>query len=175
KGRAEHILAAVEESAHYYLQFPQSAGAWDSPKFSTENTLFYTLLIMKAYVTDPARFDEAKRLQESTWRAREWSIMIKEAAKRIALQSEIEELLFKMGATKVTENEQGESLGASLYRFNLPVHYDATAELKSPWFQVFQRVSQSEDALLRWEVIASDERIGQRVFEEIAKVQQRYR
>ena len=175
KGRAEHILAAVEESAHYYLQFPQSAGAWDSPKFSTENTLFYTLLVLKAYVQDPARFDEAKRLQDSSWRAREWSIMIKEAAKRIALQSEIEELLFKMGATKVTENEQGESLGASLYRFNLPVHYDATAELKSPWFQVFQRVSQSEDALLRWEVIASDERIGQRVFEEIAKVQQRYR
>ena len=101
--------------------------------------------------------------------------MIKEAGKRTALQNEIEELLFKMGATKVTENEQGESLGASLYRFNLPLHYDCDAELKSPWFQVFQRVSQSEDALLRWEVIASDERIGQTVFEEIAKIQQQYR
>lgn len=175
KGRDDHLLAAVEESAHYYLQFPQSVGTWDAPKFSTENTLFYTLLILKAYVQDPARFDEAKRLQESSWRAREWSIMIKEAGKRIALQSDIEELLFKMGATKVTENEQGQSLGASLYRFNLPLHYDKDAELKSPWFQVFQRVSQSEDALLRWEVVASDERIGQTVFEEIAKVQQRYR
>lgn len=175
KGRDEHVLAAVEESAHYYLQFPQSVGQWDSPKFSTENTLFYTLLVMKAYITDPARFDEAKRLQDSSWRAREWSVMIKEAGKRIALQHDLEELLFKMGATKVTENEQGETLGASLYRFNLPLHYNATAELQSPWFQVFQRVSQSEDALLRWEVIASDERIGQTVFEEIAKVQQRYR
>ncbi|MDY0287984.1 MAG: hypothetical protein RBR15_04075 [Sphaerochaeta sp.] len=175
KGREQHVLAAVEESAHYYLQFPQSVGVWDSPKFSTENTLFYTLLVLKAYITDPARFDEAKRLQQSTWRAREWSVMVKEAGKRIALQSEIEELLFKMGASKVTENEQGESLGAALYRFNLPLHYDADALLKSPWFQVFQRVSQSEDALLRWEVLASDEKIGSRVFEEIAKVQQRYR
>jgi phosphomannomutase len=175
RGREEHLLAAVEESAHYYLQFPQSVDSWDSPKFSTENTLFYTLLVLKAYVQDPARFDEAKRLQDSSWRAREWSIMIKEAGKRIALQDEIEELMFKMGASKVTENEQGETLGASLYRFNLPLQYDAKAELKTPWFQVFQRVSQSEDALLRWEVIASDERIGQRVFEEIAKVQQRYR
>ncbi len=101
--------------------------------------------------------------------------MIKEPSKRHALLNAIEELLFKMGATKVTENEQGKTLGASLYRFNLPLHYDAKAELKSPWFQVFQRVSQSEDALLRWEVIASDERIGQTVFEEIAKVQQSYR
>lgn len=175
KGREKHVLAAVEESAHYYLQFPQNVGDWTSPKFSTENTLFYTLFVLKAYVTDPERFDEAKRLQDSSWRAREWSIMIKEAGKRIALQSTIEELLFKMGATKVTENEQGETLGASLYRFNLPLHYDATAELQTPWFQVFQRVSQSEDALLRWEVIASDERVGQRVFEEIAKVQQSYR
>ncbi len=101
--------------------------------------------------------------------------MVKEAGKRNALQNDIEELLFKMGATKVTENEQGETLGASLYRFNLPLHYDGAAELQTPWFQVFQRVSQSEDALLRWEVIASDERIGERVFEEITKVQQRYR
>ncbi|MBI9096266.1 MAG: hypothetical protein JEY71_15465 [Sphaerochaeta sp.] len=175
KGREGHVLAAVEESAHYYLQFPQSVGVWDAPKFSTENTLFFTLLVLKAYASNPARFDEAKRLQDSSWREREWSIMIKEPSKRIALQEAIEELLFKMGATKVTENEQGESLGASLYRFNLPVHYDATAELHSPWFQVFQRVSQSEDALLRWEAIASDERIGTRVFEEIVKVQQRYR
>jgi len=175
KGRADHVLAAVEESAHYYLQFPQSVGTWDAPKFSTENTLFYTLLVLKAYVQDSSRFDDAQRLQASSWRAREWSLMIKEAGKRTALQNEIEELLFKMGATKVTENEQGESLGASLYRFNLPLHYDCDAELKSPWFQVFQRVSQSEDALLRWEVIASDERIGQTVFEEIAKIQQQYR
>ncbi len=175
RGRSEHVLAAVEESAHYYLQFPQIIGDWTSPKFSTENTLFYTLLVLKAYVSDPQRFDEAKRLQDSSWRAREWSIMIKDAGKRKALQLAIEELLFKMGATKVTENEQGESLGAALYRFNLPLHYDVESELKSPWFQVFQRVSQSEDALLRWEVIASDERIGQTVFEEIAKVQQSYR
>ena len=175
KGRADHLLAAVEEAAEYYLQFPQSVDDWESPKFSTENTLFYTLLVLKAYVNDPSRFDEAKRLQDSSWRAREWSIMVKEAGKRNALQNDIEELLFKMGATKVTENEQGETLGASLYRFNLPLHYDGAAELQTPWFQVFQRVSQSEDALLRWEVIASDERIGERVFEEITKVQQRYR
>ena len=175
KGREEHVLAAVEESAHYYLQFPQSVGVWDSPKFSTENTLFFTLLVLKAYAANPTLFDDAKRLQDSSWREREWSIMIKEPSKRIALQEAIEELLFKMGATKVTENEQGENLGASLYRFNLPLHYDATAKLQSPWFQVFQRVSQSEDALLRWEVIASDERIGTRVFEEIVKVQQSYR
>ena len=103
------------------------------------------------------------------------SIIIKEPSKRQALQNAIEAILFKMGATKVTENEQGETFGASLYRFNLHLYYDAKEELKSPWFQVFRRVRQSEDALFRWEVIASDERIGQMAFEEIAKVQQSYR
>ncbi|MDT4761404.1 hypothetical protein [Sphaerochaeta sp. PS] len=175
KGREEQLLAAVEESAHYYLQMPQRVGDWNSPLFSTENTLFYTLLVLKAYMQDPTRFDEAKRLQDSSWRAREWSMMIKEEGRRNALQLQVEELLFRMGSTKVTENEQGESLGASLYRFNLPAQYDAKAKLKTPWFQVFQRVSQSEDALVRWEVIASDERIGQRVYDEIVKVQQSYR
>lgn len=171
QGRDKHLLAAVEESAHYYLQFPQQVGKWDSPQFSTENTLFYMLMVLKAYAANPERFADAKRLQESSWRAREWSMMVKNENKRVALQFEIEQLLFSMGATKVTENERGESLGASLYRFNLPEQYTPSVQLQSPWFQVFQRVSQSEDSLLRWEVIASDERIGKRVFEEIAKVQ----
>ncbi|MBI9096259.1 MAG: hypothetical protein JEY71_15430 [Sphaerochaeta sp.] len=43
---------------------------------------------------------------------------------------------------------------------------------------LFKKVTeneQGEDTLLRWEVIARDERIGTRVFEEIVKVQQSYR
>jgi phosphomannomutase len=74
-----------------------------------------------------------------------------------------------MGAIKVTTNRLGESLNATLLRYNLPSTYDDDSVLRSPWFQVFQRVSQSEDALVRWEVIASDERMGQKVLEEMAK------
>ncbi len=80
-----------------------------------------------------------------------------------------------MGAIKITENEHGESLGATLLRYNLPKTYDEHAELKTPWFQVFQRLSQSEETLLRWEVVASDEEIGEKVFAQLLKVQETYR
>jgi phosphomannomutase len=167
--RENHFLAAVEESAHYYLQFPQSVGDWMSPLYASENTLFFTLLVLKAYVKDPSRFDEARNLQDSTWRQREWSAMVKEEGKRATLQKAIEDRVMAMGAIKVTTNRLGESLNATLLRYNLPSTYDDDSVLRSPWFQVFQRVSQSEDALVRWEVIASDERMGQKVLEEMAK------
>ncbi|WP_320130826.1 hypothetical protein [uncultured Sphaerochaeta sp.] len=166
--RDKHFLAAVEESAHYYLQFPLTVGDWMSPLFASENTLFFTLLVLKAYAKDPRRFDEAKILQDSTWRQREWSVMIKEEGKRTTLQKAVEDRILSMGAIKVTTNQLGEDLNATLLRYNLPKSYDKEATLRSPWFQVFQRVSQSEDALVRWEVVASDEKTGQQVLEQMA-------
>jgi phosphomannomutase len=167
--KENHFLAAVEESAHYYLQIPQTVGDWMSPLFASENTLFFTLLVLKAYQKDPRRFDEARILQDSTWRQREWSAMIKEEGKRNTLQKAIEDRVMAMGAIKVTTNKLGERFNATLLRYNLPKTYDEGATLRTPWFQVFQRVSQSEDALIRWEVLASDEAMGQKVLEEMAK------
>ena len=171
----EQFLAAVEESAHFYLQFPQVVGDWRSPLFASENTLFYTLLVLKVYAQAPYRFDEARAMQDSCWRAREWSIMIKDEEKRFAIQKEVEESILLMGAIKITENEQGESLGATLLRYNLPKTYDEKATLRTPWFQVFQRLSQSEETLLRWEVVASDEETGKKVLEQLLRVQEAYR
>lgn len=171
----EHFLAAVEESAHYYLQLPQVVDDWRSPLVASENTLFYTLLVLRVFLQAPYRFDEAMAMQDSCWRAREWSIMIKDEEKRLTIQKEVEESILQMGAIKITENEHGESLGATLLRYNLPKTYDEHAELKTQWFQVFQRLSQSEETLLRWEVVASDEEIGEKVFAQLLKVQETYR
>ena len=52
--------------------------------------------------------------------------------------------------------DSGESLGGTLFRWNLPLDYNDTAELPQHWVQIAQRSSESEERIARWEVIASD-------------------
>ena len=46
---------------------------------------------------------------------------------------------------------------ACLMRFNLPLEFDANSSLEGKkWVQVAQRISRSEDAMCRWEVVSND-------------------
>ncbi|MPN49756.1 hypothetical protein SDC9_197378 [bioreactor metagenome] len=62
-----------------------------------------------------------------------------------------------LGAQRVTETEEGRTLGATLYRKGLD---RGDTPLQGPWFQVFERLSESEDNLVRYEILASDEQLG---------------
>jgi phosphomannomutase len=147
-------LCAVEESAHYYYQLK----GMDGKRYASENTLFYTLLILKAYKRNPSLFENARKLQDSFFREREWSVSIKDDSERAVFLKKVGMLLASKGATTLSVDAQGNSLGANLYRYGL----DQT-EIYRVWFQVFQRLSQSEDNLLRFEVLASDQGLCQEI------------
>jgi len=157
--RPVFFLCAVEESGHYYYQLKTQ----DDKRFASENTLFYTLLILKAYKRNPSLFEKARNLQDSFFREREWSVSIKDEGSRSSFLQHVEAYLRSMGAQTVTHDSQGHSLGATLYRYGL----DEGAVLPGSWFQVFQRLSQSEDNLLRFEVLASDQTLGSSISEAI--------
>ncbi len=156
-------LSAAEESAHYYYQLK----GLDGRRYASENTLFYTLLILKAYKRNPCLFDKARRLQDGFHREREWSVSIKDEEQRSAYLERVGKYLLSLGAIAVTKDSKGNSLGATLYRRGL----DQEGTLDDSWFQVFQRLSQSEDNLLRFEVLASDQPLGQTLAREIKALQ----
>ncbi|NLK05832.1 MAG: hypothetical protein GX315_05665 [Spirochaetales bacterium] len=150
-------LSAVEESAHYFYQFPCSIADAASKRYATENTLFFTLLLLKAYAHDPLRFKAMRMLQDSFFRVREWSVQIKETGRMQSLLRSVSACMQGLGAQRVTETEEGRTLGATLYRKGLG---RGDTPLQGPWFQVFERLSESEDNLLRYEILASDEQLG---------------
>lgn len=155
--QANGYLCAVEESAHYFYQFPRSTSRITSSRYATENTLFFTLLLLKAYAHDPTRFKAMRALQDSFFRIREWSVHIKEAERLQSLLDSVSTLMQERGAQRLTEAEDGRTLGATLYRKGLERGYISQ---QGPWFQVFERLSESEDNLLRYEILASDEKLG---------------
>lgn len=165
-------LCAVEESAHYYYQLPllDQHGV----RVPSENTLFYTLLILKAYSQNPSLFEEAQKLQDSFFREREWAVVIKDEQKRDMFLAELNQAMTDLGATRYEEGPDGSSLGAVLYRLNLPKNWE-TEELSSDsWFQVFQRLSESEDNVLRFEVLAAKKEEGVKIVELLHSLQSSY-
>ena len=53
--------------------------------------------------------------------------------------------------------DDGSSLDAVLLRYGIPSTLSASSELSTVWWQVAGRVSRSEDALCRWEILACNE------------------
>jgi len=150
--QADGYRYAVEESAHYFHQFPRTADRSDSERFATENTLFFTLVLLKVYAREPDRFKAMRALQDSFFRVREWSVQISDQQRLKALLEGVSTLMQQLGAERLTKTPEGRSLGATLYRKGLG--QDAA------WFQVFERLSQSEDNLVRYEILSSDESLG---------------
>ena len=136
-----------------------------------ENTLFYLLLILKAFKANPKVFNEAQALQQSFYRRREWSITIPDGGQRTALLAQIEALMAGMGATRIEHDGSGHSLGAVLYRRGVDT---GTYGLERGWLQLFQRISESEDSLLRFEVIAENEAVGLPLVEALLALQGRF-
>lgn len=164
-------LCAAEESAHYFYQLPIDPARPDDTRLAGENTLFYMLLILKAYKENPEIFNEAQALQQSFYRQREWSFTISDIAQRTALLAQIEALMTEMGATRIEHDGSGNSLGAVLYRRGVDAQ---SYTLGRHWLQLFQRISESEESLLRFEVIAESEDVGLPLVEALLALQRRF-
>ena len=62
-----------------------------------------------------------------------------------------------LGATVIKDMDDGSDLDACLMRFNLPQTFSADYSLEGKkWVQVAQRISRSEEAMCRWEVVSND-------------------
>jgi hypothetical protein len=64
----------------------------------------------------------------------------------------------------------GCELEATMMRRGLPFDIDAHTRLAPDWLQVCHRVSQSEDGLARWEVVAATPEIAANAKREIAAI-----
>jgi phosphomannomutase len=73
------------------------------------------------------------------------------------VMTEVETSFRARGLSVFTTMEDGSSLDATLMRKGLPEIIDAKTDLSVPWYQVAQRISRSEEGMMRWEVVASDE------------------
>ena len=68
----------------------------------------------------------------------------------------VEKRMRELGATVIKNMDDGSDLDATLMRFNLPIKFDDKTNLEGKiWAQVAQRISRSEDAMCRWEVVSN--------------------
>lgn len=195
----EAAIGTVEESAHFYESF-----VLDGIRFCTENTLYFALLTARAWKESPERFAQMAALQASTGREREWGYVFPDDGKRAEALEAVRARLAASGAEVVTAMTDGTPLEADLLRCGLPAvgHADqsdfdglgstsrrsplgrsrisepvseASADLgATEWYQVSQRVSQSEDHLARWEVSASHQALATELKAEIGRIAARY-
>ena len=149
-------IASVEESSHYYMNFPYDPEDLGKGFAATENTLFFALLTARAYKEHPEKYEEARRIQSSIHREREWSLSFDDPDRIPELLERIEKAMVYRGADVVKTMDDGTDLDATVFRFNLPSTFSRNTELPSLWCQVSQKISRSEDARTRWEVVASD-------------------
>ena len=151
-------FTAEEESAHYYMNFPYDPDDLSKGFAAIEATLFIALLSARCYKEDPAAYERAYKLQTSLFREREWPLHCEAAPEKMPLlMDEVEAKMRSLGATVIKEMDDGSDLDACLMRFNLPETFDANSSLEGrKWVQVAQRISRSEDAMCRWEVVSND-------------------
>ena len=153
----KRFIGAVEESGHYYLNFPLCIEDNEGAFAATENTLFFGLLTAKMWHNNPEKYNEARNIQSMTYREREWGYKFPDNNKRMLAMKEIEEEFLKQGGDSKKTMEDGTDLEAVIMREGLPFIIDATTKIYEEWAQISQRVSQSEEGLARWEVLAGTE------------------
>ena len=172
----EQYLAAEEESAHYYMNFPYDEKDWSKGHAAIENTLFYALLTAKAWKANPKAYERARQLQRQIYRYREWPLRFDSAPLQMpSIMEEVEKAMESKGAIVIKKMDDGSDLDATLMRFNLPEHFDAKVDLADRcWCQVAQRISRSEDAMCRWEVVSNNEKICEETNKIIVEIADRY-
>ena len=155
---ANGYFAAEEESAHYYLNYPYDPDDLSKGFAAIESTLFIALLTARCFKEDPEAYRRAYRLQTSLFREREWPLHCEAAPEKMPLlMDEVENRMRELGATVIKEMDDGSDLDACLMRFNLPETFSADYSLDGKkWVQVAQRISRSEEAMCRWEVVSND-------------------
>jgi phosphomannomutase len=162
---APAMFGAVEESAHFYEAFPVGGA-----RYCAENTLYIALLVSRAWREDPARFDRLFAIQAQTSREREWGYKFPSEARRAAALDAVQAHFEAKGARAMSRMPNGYDLEATMMRRGLPFEIDQETRPAPDWLQVCQRVSQSEDGLARWEVVAADAEIAAEAKREIAAI-----
>ncbi len=168
-------LASEEESAHYYMNFPVDPDDWGKGAVASENTLFFSLLTARAWMENPGKYEHMRAMQRSFYRVKEWPLYFDNSFGRMQeIMDEVEALMAAKGAAVVKRMDDGSDLDAVLMRFNLPESITPETRLDGTWCQVAERISRSEDAMTRWEVVSSDESMCRAMNDEIRKITDRY-
>ena len=151
-------IAACEESGHYYMNFPYDVEDPSKGYAAVESTMFFALLTARCYLENPQAYKRAAELQKSVYREREWPLYCEAAPEKMPqILADVEKRMKEMGAVVIDRMDDGSDLDATLMRFNLPERIDGGTDLsKTKWAQVAQRISRSEDAMVRWEVVSND-------------------
>jgi Phosphomannomutase len=161
----KQYLAAVEESAHYYMSFPYEPADFSKGFAAVENTLYFTLITAKRRLETPLKFDEAMKAQKSFARIREWPCEFRDPEKMKMALDDVEREAGSNGYSITKNTEDGESLDATLYFRGLP---------SSEWVQIVSRISRSEDGMIRFEICASDSQLAETANEMIVSTLKRY-
>lgn len=172
---SRQYLAASEESSHYYMNFPIDPNDWHKGFAATENTLFFTLLTARMWATHPERYEQVIAHQREVYRMREWTCYFNAAPdKMVQVLAEVEREMVRRGARLIKTMDDGSDLDAALMRFGLPETIDASARISGPWCQVSHRISRSEDALTRWEVVSGTPELCQEMSDAIHAISDKY-
>lgn len=174
QGASQGCVAACEESAHYYMNFPIDPDDPGKGYAATENTLFFSLLTASLACRNPEAYDEALRQQSRTFRAREWPVRFWDPVKMDEALSRVKALYESQGLCVIETTEEGGDLDATLMRHGLPRIIDSKTSLDGPWYQVAQRISRSEDRIARWEITGSNERQIEQVRIDITRIIDEY-
>ncbi len=154
---SEGYMGAVEESAHYYLNFPYDKNDFEKGFASVEFTLFFALLSAKCYRENPEKYRTAVEMRDCVFRVREWTVHFENAPeKMVCLMNEIKEKMRSLGAEVTDKMEDGSDLQADLMRIGLPAVIKDSTDFAEKWVQVAQRISASEDTLCRFEITSND-------------------
>ncbi len=151
-------FASEEESAHYYMNFPYDLKDASKGYAAVESTLFFALLTARCRLENPQAYKRVKALQNSIYRDREWPLYCEAAPEMMPqILDDVEKKMVSLGAQVIKTMDDGSDLDATLMRFNLPIKFDSKTSLEGKtWSQVAQRISRSEDAMVRWEVVSNN-------------------
>jgi phosphomannomutase len=78
------------------------------------------------------------------------------------------------GLSVLKTMEDGTSLDATLMRSGLPDIIGADTNVSGAWYQVAQRISRSEEGMVRWEVVSSEGSLCREAVEAIRGITDRY-
>lgn len=170
------FFASEEESAHYYINLPYDDKHPEKGYAAVESTLFFSLVTARSYMANPQAYKRARQIQNSIFRVREWPILCEAAPEKMPeILAKVEKRMRELGAIVIDRMEDGSDLDATLMRFNLPEKFTKDTNLEGKvWGQVAQRISRSEDAMARWEVVSNSKEECERLNNEVRKIVSEY-
>ncbi len=170
------FFSSEEESAHYYVNLPYDENHPEKGYAAVESTLFFALVTARSYIENPAAYKRAREIQDSIFRVREWPILCEAAPEKMPeILKKVENRMRELGAIIIDRMEDGSDLDATLMRFNLPERFTSDTCIEGvTWGQVAQRISRSEDAMARWEVVSNSREECERLNNEVKKIVSEY-